>query len=174
MSRPSVIKADFFPFQEELSRSYQSALVDQAFLPRLPGSPRGNCRFPLSSPRETWPASGLPRGRRARFQTAIAREDQQSRPAHSVAWHEKDSNRGFGGELHQGNGLSLANQFRLLLHGLAYQMFGLPIICMEPPGRNSKSKLCVAGSSKGTYLGPIFPPALQALFLLVLNRLNSS
>ena len=86
----------------------------------------------------------------------------------------------------------LANQFRLLLHGLAYQMFvrlrdylyGTP----RPRriGRNSKSKLCVAGSSKlgmiagstnhsthlGAHLSSGFPE--QALFLLVLNRLNSS
>ncbi len=44
------------------------------------------------------------------------------------------------------------------------------IICMEPPGRNSKSKLCVAGSSKlGRGFdkpldasGPIFPPAFRS------------
>ena len=81
----------------------------------------------------------------------------------------------------------LANQFRLLLHGLAYQMFvrlreylyGTPWQKLEIENFASPgpSKLGARVSTKpldasGAHLSSGFPE--QALFLLVLNRLNSS
>ena len=79
----------------------------------------------------------------------------------------------------------LANQFRLLLHALAYQMFvRLRDYLHGTPGTSSKSKPYVVGSSR---LGPgsdkpldasgsIFPQPFpnNPLFHLVLSRLNSS
>ncbi len=51
--------------------------------------------------------------------------------------------------LQAGESRFLANQFRLLLHALAYQMFvRLATICTGPPGTSSKSKPYVVVSSR--------------------------